>query len=333
MDAKYWDEAVIRWRREREYGPSSKQDELRIEALAKHLSGVRLDKINANVIASIIDSFQKAGKKNSTINRDLVPLKVILRKACDEWDWIVKIPKIRTLREPEGRTRWLTAQEARDLLKALPPHLRAMAHFSLSTGLRASNVSNLMWSQVDLERRVCWIHADQSKNRRAFPVPLNDTAIEILKGQLGIHAAHVFTFNGRRIRQVTNKTWRRAAASVGLSGVTFHTMRHTFASWHIQSGTSEYELMQLGGWKSDAMVRRYAHFSADHLQKAARKCSSFLSEISAQVVVPEGEISGAGNEARTRDLNLGNPTESSLQNNELGCILDPVKTDGDGHGD
>ncbi|KTD63427.1 phage integrase [Legionella santicrucis] len=38
------------------------------------------------------------------------------------------------------RIRWLTIGEANRLLKELPSHLKDMADFSLSTGLRASNV-------------------------------------------------------------------------------------------------------------------------------------------------------------------------------------------------
>jgi integrase len=52
---------------------------------------------------------------------------------------------------------------------ALPEHLAAMASFSLSTGLRAANVTGLQWTQVDLIRRVAWIHPDQAKARRAIP--------------------------------------------------------------------------------------------------------------------------------------------------------------------
>ena len=50
-----------------------------------------------------------------------------------------------------------------------------------------------------------------------------------------------------------------------------HDLRHTWASWHIQSGTSLQELQQLGGWSSFEMVLRYAHLSGDHLQRAANK--------------------------------------------------------------
>ncbi|WP_280142067.1 tyrosine-type recombinase/integrase [Nitrosomonas aestuarii] len=42
-------------------------------------------------------------------------------------------------------------------------------------------------------------------------------------------------------------------------------MRHTWASWHIQSGTPLHDLQELGGWEATEMVRRYAHLSSKHL--------------------------------------------------------------------
>ena len=58
------------------------------------------------------------------------------------------------------------------LLSCLPEHLADMAAFTLATGLRRANVTGLQWSQVDLVRRLAWIHPDQAKARKAIPVPL-----------------------------------------------------------------------------------------------------------------------------------------------------------------
>ena len=45
----------------------------------------------------------------------------------------------------------------------------------------------------------------------------------------------------------------------------WHDLRHTWASWHVQNGTPLHRFQELGGWESSEMVRRYAHFSAEHL--------------------------------------------------------------------
>jgi hypothetical protein len=52
--------------------------------------------------------------------------------------------------------------------------------------------------------------------------------------------------------------------------------RHTWASWHVQHGTSLQELQQLGGWASFEMVLRYAHLSSDHLRDAAARINATI---------------------------------------------------------
>ena len=111
---------------------------------------------------------------------------------------------MRLLREPKRRVRWLTHDEAARLIAELPPHLAEIARFSLATGLRDANVTGLSWAQVDLERRVAWIHADQSKNQKPLPVPLNADAVLVLRRQGGKHPTWVFTFQGDRVGKANN---------------------------------------------------------------------------------------------------------------------------------
>lgn len=50
-----------------------------------------------------------------------------------------------------------------------------------------------------------------------------------------------------------------------------HDLRHTWASWHVQSGTGLQELQELGGWSTVDLVLRYAHLAADHLLYAVKR--------------------------------------------------------------
>jgi integrase len=171
------------------------------------------------------------------------------------------------------RIRWLTVEEANRLLNELPSHLKDMADFSLSTGLRASNVTGLRWNDVDLIKRHAWIHPDQAKANKAIPVPLNAHALAILKRRRGLHADYVFTYQDKQIRQCNTKAWRKALDRARIGNFRWHDLRHTWASWHVQNGTSLQELQQLGGWSSFEMVLRYAHLSGEHLRDAANRIS------------------------------------------------------------
>ena len=112
--------------------------------------------------------------------------------AKNEWEWLDDIPFIRMRSINNKRVRWITHEEANTLLKELPKHLRDMALFTLATGLRESNVTNLKWDAVDLGRRHALIHPDQSKTKKAIAVPLNETAIEIIRNNIGKHLTHIF---------------------------------------------------------------------------------------------------------------------------------------------
>lgn len=150
------------------------------------------------------------------------------------------------LNEPTRRIRFLTREEAQRLLAELPEPLADMAAFSLATGLRASNVAGLQWSQVDLARRLVWIHPDQAKARKAIAVPLNAEAEALIRRQKEKHATHVFSFRGRPIQPLSTKAWYAARERAGIADFRWHDLRHTWASWHVQSGTPLFALLEMG---------------------------------------------------------------------------------------
>lgn len=109
----------------------------------------RLDEINRELLGSIMAE----NVKNSSVNRVNEVIRAALRKAYIEWEWIDRVPRIRMLPEPKRRVRWITHEEADRLIAVLPKHLMPAVKCSLGTGLRRSNVTGLLWSQIDLTRR------------------------------------------------------------------------------------------------------------------------------------------------------------------------------------
>ena len=269
-----WEEAVVRWLKEASHKASIEVDKMHLRWLDPHLCGKPLHSISRTMIDRIANAKKAEGVSNATVNRVLEVLRAILRKAVSEWEWLDRAPAVRLLPEPVRRIRWLTRSEADRLVAELPAHLADMASFTLATGLRRANVTGLHWSQLDLVRRVAWIHPDQAKARKAISVPLNAEAVVLIRKQLGIHPTHVFSFKGKPIRQVSTKAWYKALQRAGISDFRWHDLRHTWASWHVQQGTPLYVLQELGGWESAEMVRKYAHLSCEHLAPYAdRLCA------------------------------------------------------------
>jgi integrase len=269
-----WNEAVVRWLKESSHKATTEQDKSHLRWLDRHLGGKQLDFISRGIVDRITDVKLTEGVSNATVNRVLEVLRAILRKCVNDWEWLERAPKIRMLKEPMRRIRFLSRAEAQRLLLALPAHLADMAAFALATGLRRANVTGLQWSQVDLVRRLAWIHPDEAKARKAIAVPLNAEAVALISKQVGKHQTHVFSFRGRPIRQVSTKAWYQALERAGIQDFRWHDLRHTWASWHVQNGTPLFALQELGGWESPDMVRRYAHLSAEHLAPYAdRLCA------------------------------------------------------------
>ncbi len=273
-----WIDAAARWSRETTHKAEHQQDCGKLRWLAKYLGNYYLDEITRDVLERVIEA-RSINSKPSTVNRYLALIRAILHMARDEWEWIERVPRFRLLKEQNRRVRWLKPVEVARLLQELPPHLRAMAIFSLATGLRQSNVTLLRWDQVDLKRRMAWIWADQAKARTAIAVPLTDDAMAVLEAQRCQHAEYVFPYRGRPVTRTSTKAWKAALKRAGIENFRWHDLRHTWASWHAQNGTTMHQLMELGGWASMQMVLRYAHFSAEHLRAAACNVEGFSKQL------------------------------------------------------
>lgn len=266
-----WEDAVVKW-----VGESQKRsisDDVDIfRYLDKFLSGVQLSNITREVVEKIIaDKLQHATP--GRVNRITALIRAVLRKAEREWGWIDKAPSIRRLKEDNKRIRWINREDADRLCRELPEHLEAMVRFSLATGLREANVTGLEWSQIDMQRKVCWIHPDQAKAKKAIGIPLNEDAIEVIRLQIGKHVQFVFTYKGDPVLKAGGNAWKKALNRAGIKEFRWHDLRHTWASWHVQAGTPLNVLQELGGWSDYSMVLRYAHLAPEHLAEYANKIS------------------------------------------------------------
>ena len=136
---------------------------------------------------------------------------------------------------------------------------------------------SLTWDRVDLKAKRAWITAENMKAGRTHGLPLNSDAVLVLKRlrKLSPEGNHVFQWRGEPIADCNTKTFQDAVTAAGVGPLRWHDLRHTWASWAVQSGVALHELMQLGGWASYSMVLRYAHLAPDHLASAAQKVADF----------------------------------------------------------
>lgn len=285
-----WDDAVARLRQEHADNPQRWRAFERTERVLEHLTpllaGSQLvelaDKENLLRVRRLLAArtWRGAPVAPATVNREMAELGKILNLAADEWGMLdARVPTIPLFRLDKVEPVWATREQVTALLAGLPEHSRDLAIVACATGMRRGEVARMQWAHVDERRATCYVPASGAKNRQARVVPLNADALAILakwrepRGKVdpfGPHPTFVFYFRRRApIARLTTRAFHRAATAAGLPGFTFHKLRHTWASWQVQSGTPLKILMELGGWNSYEMVIRYAHLAPGHLAQYA----------------------------------------------------------------
>jgi len=272
-----WGGAVLDW--VDKYGDERRSIETmkdRLRWITDRIATLPLAQITTAKVDALFKEKRAEGASTATCNRMVSEISKILHHAHRQ-GWLIGVPALRRAAESKGMVRWITHAEARALLAELPPHLADMARMALATGLRESNVRLLRWDQLDLDRKVGWIEGADMKTGKALNVPLNADALEALQRRRGDHARYVFVWRppakkgsdtrpaAHTVTCCSTKAWHKATKRAGLSGLRWHDLRHTWASWHVQNGTPLPVLQQLGGWASYSMVLRYAHLGSDHV--------------------------------------------------------------------
>jgi len=242
--------------------------------LDSHLKGRSVQEITREVIDELRE-LKCAEASQATADRHMERLRAILRKCRDDWQVVDSIPKVPMYRPHAVEPRWLTRREFSRLCRKLPRHLRLAARLATETGLRMRSQSKLEWSRVDLGAGRLWIPGYQMKAKKALGVPISRRARRTLKAlqAMAPESRYVHVWRGRRIDDFNTAAFKQAVKAADVAPLRWHDLRHTWASWHVQGGTSLHELMQLGGWASLAMVQRYAHLAPDHLAEAAERLS------------------------------------------------------------
>ncbi len=211
----------------------------------------------------------------------------LMRRAWNlavEWEVLDSSPLTRLqLFNPDNRMENYLSPEQLDklvtVLRTAPP--RTVCHvalFLLTTGARLNEALRATWDQIDKETRVWRIPASNSKSKRIRSVPLNDAALEVL-GQLGTegHFDNLF-INTRTRKPLVNvhKVWGRLRAQAGMEWLRIHDLRHSYASFLVNSGRTLYEVQQILGHSDAKVTERYAHLSTKTLQEAANTASVII---------------------------------------------------------
>lgn len=264
-----YDVAVERYMAWAKQHKRSWRDDLEIfKRMAPHFGGTPITRINPFEIEKMKANLIAAGLSKSRVNRYLAALSGLYHRLIDWGMHIGENPvrKVRRFREAPGRIRYLTREELDRLLPACNPELWQAVTLAIHTGMRAAELFDLLWRDVDLENRI--VHVVDSKNGDRRDIPLSDTAYGALVGRRRTGENVMAQADGKVHRQHMRAVFVRACRKAGLEGLRWHDLRHTFASHLVMRGASVFAVQELLGHKSLAMTRRYSHLSPGVLRQA-----------------------------------------------------------------
>ena len=220
-------------------------------------------------------------RAQATANRHWNLLRAILNSAYE--NELARVPSAdawRRVRPYENvdrpRTRTITAAEARELLKALPPVLRVLAHASLYTGLRLGEILALRVQDVADKA----VHVRHSKSGRARSVPLSTEGMSFFEGAAIGKPNDAFLFEPLS-RIAISRGMRAACTAAQITPpATFHDLRRSYGSLLLNAGASADAIQELLGHADLRMTRRaYAHMLDETLQKTVQQhLPSFLQD-------------------------------------------------------
>lgn len=255
----------------RPYDDLSRYNNWIIDSLGK----VPLDQITAEHIEQIISKMKESGRAAATQKHVMKLIRHIFNKArelnlyngSDPFKFL-KMPKIQN-----ARLRFLSRDEAQNLLIELRKtsnQVAQIATLSLYSGMRLGEIFALRWGDVDFEHGIITIL--DSKNGESRPIfttdPIQQVLSELNKGAPG---DYLFVTNqGDSVKFLSNTFGRvidRMELNKGITDrrqrVSFHTLRHTYASWAVMAGVPLYQVGKALGHKSTVMTERYSHLAPD----------------------------------------------------------------------
>jgi integrase len=239
---------------------------------------LHLDQISSREIERFKTEKAKTGLSPKTINNRLLTLNTILRHAY-EWE-LLQTPhsKIKFLKTAQSRTDYLSEMESNALLLAASGTIYELILTALRTGMRRGELKALQWSSLDWDAKLIVVRhtlwdgdktLDSTKSNRERYIPM-DAELHAFLSVRRRHQGFVFTdqmgqpFNSYGLTEGLEEVCKRA----GIRRITWHVLRHTFATQLAMKGVPLNVVQTLLGHSTILMTMRYAHVAPSSLHSA-----------------------------------------------------------------
>ena len=237
-----------------------------LNELDEFLEGkVNLDKLTQKNVNDYLSYLTSKNLAKGTINRKIIMLKVAINYAKENGyfpeDTNITIKPIKI---PKVRRKFLVKEKFQQLLSNCQcKDLYDIINMAFMTGMREAELIHLTWREVDLEEKTIVLdnQTHKTKNGEIRTVLLNSDAIDVIRERLiNKHDNYVFTYNSKRwvVDTLIKKFTALVQQTFGeKSGITFHTLRRSFATNLNREGTSGFSIMELMGHANYSTTQIY----------------------------------------------------------------------------
>jgi integrase len=250
-----------------------KGEESRIRILCEQFGALPLSGVTASAIKSWLAKRGAEGLSPASQNRYLAALKSIYKAAVIYGFCKMNPAAVVTMQPEEIKAKdVLDDEEFERLLSELPDYSQRIVLAAAETGMRAGEIRQLKWEDVDLvagELRVA-----MAKNKEYRVVPLTQR-LRVLLEQMKEEATprpSSPVFKGVEIKKGLAAALKRAGIEKHISQ---HSFRHQFATRALEAGMSNFHLQKIGGWKSAMMLDRYGKVRNKALHEQMAKLNAY----------------------------------------------------------
>lgn len=254
------------------------------------LGSLRMDEVKRHHLVELFAKHRALHAAGST-NRLIILVRYIFNLAV-RWEitGVVKNPadNIPLYPDPKKLERFLTAEDAQRLFAALEqseaPMLKYVVAMLLLTGARKNEVLQAKWPDFDFKNRIWLIEFNKTGKPRY--VPLSEGAVDLLLSLPRVDGCDYPFANPKTKKPFVQIfwAWDTARKKAGMPDLRIHDLRHSFASFLVNSGRSLYEVQKLLGHSQIKTTQRYAHLAQDTLLDAANIASK---SVPLQMVMPK----------------------------------------------
>jgi integrase len=240
----------------------------------------------ARLKTPIMSKYKQKDRAPASVNRELALLSSIFRQAMrDKKAAENPCRDVESLQGEKHRQRYLLPDEETRLLPVLigdRAHLLPMVILAINTGLREMELFTLKSEQIDFNRGAILVTETKSGTDRW--VPMNSTAESLLRDlcddarRRGYR--YVFTNKRTKSHYTTIKTaWKFACDLVGISGLNFHDLRHTFGTRAADGGAALGDLQKVMGHAQITTTMQYVHATEPGKRRAVNAVQGPLAKV------------------------------------------------------